>query len=60
MAKIAFTVFWAGLLIVVNKVLDEATWAQYLATFVLAGMYAYAIGKMPGGNGKSVQEGSER
>ncbi|MFG2895353.1 hypothetical protein [Streptomyces sp. NPDC048248] len=60
MAKIVFTVFWAGLLIAANRVLVEVTWAQYLATFVLAGMYAYAINKMPGGRGKSVQEGSER
>ena len=60
MAKIVFTIFWAGLLIAANRVLDEITWAQYLATFVLAGMYAYAINKMPGDRGKSARQASER
>ncbi|MFH8571662.1 hypothetical protein [Streptomyces sp. NPDC017993] len=60
MAKIVFTLLWAGLLIAVNRALDDVTWAQYLATFALAGMYAFGINKVPGGRGKGTQEGAER
>jgi hypothetical protein len=58
MPKIAFTLFWAGLLIAANRVLDGVIWAQYLATFALAGMYAYAISNVPDLRGKSAHEGS--
>ncbi|MFC6064874.1 hypothetical protein [Streptomyces ochraceiscleroticus] len=59
MAKIVFTLLWAGVLIAVNKLLDDVTWAQYLATFVLAGMYAFAVTKVPGARSKGTQESSE-
>ncbi|MFG2295453.1 hypothetical protein [Streptomyces sp. NPDC048603] len=43
MARIVFTLAWAGLLIAANKALDDVVWAQYLATFALGGLYAIAL-----------------
>ncbi|MFC9235814.1 hypothetical protein ACFTZK_05020 [Streptomyces decoyicus] len=57
MAKIVFTVLWAGVVIAVNSVLDGDTWAQYLSTFVLGGIYAFTVDKVPGPRGKRTQEG---
>ncbi|MFC5246138.1 hypothetical protein [Streptomyces nigrescens] len=59
MAKIVFTLLWAGVVIAVNRVLDDVTWAQYLALFVLAGTYAFTVDKVPGSRNKSAQEGPE-
>ncbi|MFF8786508.1 hypothetical protein [Streptomyces sp. NPDC015125] len=59
MAKIVFTVLWAGVVIAVNRVLDDVTWAQYLAIFALGGIYAFTVNKVPGPRGKSTREGSE-
>lgn len=46
MAKVVFTLLWAGVLIAANKSLDNITWAQYLATFLLGGIYAVALSKV--------------
>ncbi|MCF3148008.1 hypothetical protein [Streptomyces platensis] len=59
MAKIVFTLLWAGVVVAVNSVLDDVTWAQYLALFVLGGMYAFTVNKVPGIRGGSAQEGPE-
>uniref|UniRef100_A0AAU2V6L9 Holin n=1 Tax=Streptomyces sp. NBC_00003 TaxID=2903608 RepID=A0AAU2V6L9_9ACTN len=60
MAKIALTLLWATVCIAANKALDDVTWAHFLATFILAGVYAYVIDKVPDGRGKGSKEGSER
>ncbi|GAA2296998.1 hypothetical protein OHT20_18435 [Streptomyces caniferus] len=59
MAKIAFTLLWAGVVIAVNRALDDVIWAQYLALFVLGGIYAFTVNKVPGPRGKSAHEGPE-
>ncbi|MER0481420.1 hypothetical protein ABR737_24285 [Streptomyces sp. Edi2] len=59
MGKIVFTVLWAGVLLAVDRVLEGFTWAQYLAIFVLAGIYAFTVDKVPGPRGKSPREGSK-
>lgn len=59
MAKIAFTLLWAGVVIAVNRALDDTIWAQYLALFVLGGIYAFTVNKVPGPRGKSAQGGPE-
>ncbi len=46
MVKIAFTLVWAGILIAANRALDDVTWAQYLATFALGGIYALALSRL--------------
>ncbi|MEU8681212.1 hypothetical protein [Streptomyces sp. NPDC048611] len=56
-AKVAFTVLWAGVLMAVDSFLDGFTWAQYLAIFVLAGLYAFTVDKLPVSRGKSAREG---
>ncbi|MEU0255754.1 hypothetical protein ABZ299_25410 [Streptomyces sp. NPDC006184] len=53
-AKIVVTLVWVAVLIGVNKLLDGTDWAQYVATFVLAGAYALLIDKV---NKHAVQEG---
>ncbi|MFI1285326.1 hypothetical protein ACH4U5_32005 [Streptomyces sp. NPDC020858] len=53
MAKIAFTLVWGVVLVMTNRALQDATWAQYLATFILGGIYALALSKvriLHGGN----------
>lgn len=60
MAKIAFTLLWAAVLIAADRALDEVTWAQYLATFALAGIYAFAVNKLPDARDKSPEAGVER
>ncbi|MFC9229518.1 hypothetical protein ACFTZI_11215 [Streptomyces decoyicus] len=60
MAKIVFTVLWAGVVIAVNSVLNGDIWAQYLSTFVLGGIYAFTVDKVPGPGGKRPQEGPWR
>ncbi|WP_327704010.1 hypothetical protein [Streptomyces decoyicus] len=57
MAKIVFTVLWAGVVIAVNSMLDDFIWAEYLSTFALGGIYAFTVDKVPGPRGKSTQEG---
>ncbi|MCX4640848.1 hypothetical protein HEP86_21505 [Streptomyces sp. RPA4-5] len=56
---VAFTVLWAGVVAVVNRALDDVTWAQYLAIFALGGVYAFTVNKVPGVRGKRAQEGPE-
>ncbi|MFB8397992.1 hypothetical protein [Streptomyces yangpuensis] len=46
MAKIAFTLAWGVALVVTNRALQDATWAQYVATFLLGGAYALALSKV--------------
>ncbi|MGW8556246.1 hypothetical protein [Streptomyces tubercidicus] len=53
MAKIAFTVLWAGVLMVVDRALDGVIWAQYLAIFALGGIYAFTVNKLPERRNKS-------
>ncbi|MEU9483059.1 hypothetical protein AB0K49_30990 [Streptomyces decoyicus] len=57
MAKIVFTVLWAGVVIAVNSVLDGFIWVEYLSTFALGAIYAFTVDKVPGPRGKSTQEG---
>ena len=45
MAKVLITLVWAGVLVLANKLLDSMQWAQYVATFVLAGIYALIMSK---------------
>lgn len=45
-AKILVTLVWVAVLIGVNKMLTDTEWAQYVATFVLAGGYALLIDKV--------------
>ncbi|MFD6972406.1 hypothetical protein [Streptomyces sp. NPDC059979] len=46
MAKIAFTLVWGVALVMTNRALQDTTWAQYLATFILGGIYALALSKV--------------
>ncbi|MEU9164299.1 hypothetical protein AB0D29_29020 [Streptomyces sp. NPDC048424] len=46
MAKIVFTLVWGVVLVMTNRALEDATWAQYLATFLLGGIYALALSKV--------------
>ncbi|MEU6312740.1 hypothetical protein [Streptomyces sp. NPDC047014] len=46
MAKIAFTLAWVVVLVVTNRALQDHTWAQYAATFILGGAYALALSKV--------------
>ncbi|MER5773290.1 hypothetical protein ABT144_03135 [Streptomyces sp. NPDC002039] len=46
MAKIVFTVLWVAVLVLANRSLHDTAWAQYLATFLLGGLYALAVGKV--------------
>ncbi|MFD3682300.1 hypothetical protein [Streptomyces sp. NPDC058613] len=46
MAKIAFTLLWVVALVLANRILEDVVWAQYLATFVLGGIYALALSKV--------------
>lgn len=46
MAKIVFTVLWVAVLVLVNRSLHDTVWAQYLATFLLGGLYALALSKV--------------
>ncbi|MFE1762908.1 hypothetical protein ACWDBF_04700 [Streptomyces angustmyceticus] len=55
MAKMAFTVLWAGVVIVADRVLDGAIWAQYLAMLLLAGIFAFTVDKVPGPRGKGTR-----
>ncbi|MFF9980908.1 hypothetical protein [Streptomyces erythrochromogenes] len=53
MAKIAFTLAWGVVLVVTNRALQDVTWAQYVATFLLGGAYALTLSKarfLHGGN----------
>ncbi|MFJ3883364.1 hypothetical protein ACIPW5_38695 [Streptomyces sp. NPDC090077] len=59
MVKIAFTALWAGVVVLVNWVLDGSMWGQYLATFLLAGIYAFTLGKVDSLRGKKVDEMSK-
>ncbi|MEU4728704.1 hypothetical protein [Streptomyces sp. NPDC023588] len=59
MAKIVFTLLWVGVLIVANRALDDITWAQYLATFLLGGAYALALSKVKILRGNQTLEGSK-
>ncbi|MFE1171019.1 hypothetical protein [Streptomyces sp. NPDC058773] len=59
MAKIAFTLLWAGVLIAASRALDDVTWAQYLTLFVLAGVYACTVDKLPGSRDRSARERPE-
>lgn len=45
MAKVLITLVWAGVLVLANKMLDSAQWAQYVATFALGGIYAFIMSK---------------
>ncbi|MFF8940940.1 hypothetical protein ACF1A5_01450 [Streptomyces sp. NPDC014864] len=45
-AKILVTLVWIAVLIGVNKLLTGTDWAQYVATFILAGAYALLIDKV--------------
>ncbi|THA79941.1 hypothetical protein [Streptomyces sp. A0592] len=45
MAKIAFTLAWGVVLVLANRALHDVTWAQYVATFLLAGACALALSK---------------
>ncbi|MGW2990070.1 hypothetical protein [Streptomyces goshikiensis] len=56
MAKIAFTFLWVTILVIVNKALDDITWAQYVATFLLGGLYAILLSKVKVLNGKPASE----
>ncbi|MEV7510665.1 hypothetical protein ACIPRL_34235 [Streptomyces sp. NPDC090085] len=47
MTKIAFTLAWGVILVATNRALQDATWAQYVATFILGGAYALALSKVP-------------
>ncbi|MFD7499461.1 hypothetical protein [Streptomyces sp. NPDC059850] len=60
MAKIVFTLLWAGVLIAASRALDDVAWAQYLAIFALGGLYAFAINKVPDMRSKNTREGSGR
>lgn len=46
MAKIIVTLVWAAVLVVVNKLLIDIEWAQYVATFLLGGVYVLLMNKM--------------
>ncbi|MEU4358406.1 hypothetical protein ACFYNW_22390 [Streptomyces virginiae] len=56
MAKIAFTLVWGVVLVTTNRVLQDTTWAQYAATFILGGAYALALSKLKFLQGGSVPE----
>ncbi|MFJ8197814.1 hypothetical protein [Streptomyces sp. NPDC096152] len=45
-AKILVTLVWIAVLIGVNKLFAGTDWAQYVATFILAGSYALLIDKV--------------
>jgi hypothetical protein len=44
-AKVILTLVWAAVLVLANMALDSA-WAQYVATFALGGIYAFAMSKV--------------
>ncbi|MGW0749491.1 hypothetical protein [Streptomyces sp. NPDC002587] len=46
MAKIAFTLVWGVVLVMINRAFQDVTWAQYLATFLMGGVYALALAKV--------------
>lgn len=55
-AKIIITLVWAACLILVNKALSDVTWAQYVATFVMAGAYSLLLSKMPSARSRTQHE----
>ncbi|MEJ8639775.1 hypothetical protein [Streptomyces sp. MS2.AVA.5] len=54
-AKILVTLVWAACLILLNKALSDVTWAQYVATFVMAGLYSLVLSKMTGSRNQTQQ-----
>ncbi len=59
MAKIAFTLAWGITLVVTNRALQDVTWAQYVATFLLGGAYALALSKVRFLHGGNAAENSK-
>lgn len=59
MTKIAFTLLWGAVLVAANRALQDATWAQYLVTFLLGGIYALALSKVRILRGGNVSEESK-
>ncbi|WP_438296140.1 hypothetical protein [Streptomyces sp. HUAS TT7] len=51
--KIIATLVWAAVLVGVTMLLRDVEWAQYAATFVLAGVYALIINKLGGASRQS-------
>ncbi|MEU1312106.1 hypothetical protein ABZ419_24855 [Streptomyces cinnamoneus] len=46
MTKIIVTLAWAAVLVGANKLLSEIDWAQYVAIFLLGGVYALLMSKL--------------
>ncbi|MER7828072.1 hypothetical protein ABTX85_36570 [Streptomyces sp. NPDC096097] len=59
MAKIAFTLVWGVVLVAANRALQDTTWAQYLVTFLLGGIYALALSKVTILRGGNISEESK-
>ncbi|MEN8652552.1 hypothetical protein ABCR94_18595 [Streptomyces sp. 21So2-11] len=56
-AKIIVTLVWAACLILLNRALVDITWAQYVATFVMAGIYSLVLSKMTSTGSRIQHEG---